>query len=135
MTQIIMKLESGRVLIREDGKFLSVPAPAFEHKQIVKSSGKHYSKDSFTMVLEPTWSKVRGWIYGQRYISRGNYNGGGQGWWNEEWRYEPLTDADDILLAKKMQLEEDKRKATAEVKAINIKIRHIDYARSLLIKE
>ena len=136
MTEILFTTKNGNVCIRgKDGRFFSVKPPAFKHCQIVTTSTKHYSKNSFTMVLEPTWSEVRGWIYGQRFIERDNISGGGEGWWNEEDRFEPLSDPNDILLAEKLQLEKRKEEAADEIKYIDKKLTHLKYALSLLEKE
>ena len=136
MTDILFTTKSGNVCIRDkEGRFRSVKSPAFKHRQIVTTSAKHYSKEAFTMVLEPTWSEVRGWIYGQSFIRRDNISGGGQSWWNEEDRFEPLSDPNDILLAEKLQLEKRKQEAVDEIKYIDKKLTHLKYALSLLEKE
>lgn len=129
MTDILYKNKDGTVCIRDEkGKFLSVPSPPFYNEQIVKTSPKHYSQNSFTMVLEPTWTETRGWVYGERYINRKNLQSGGTGWWNNADLYEPLDNPTDILIAERHQLERRKQEQERSIKQINIKLAHIKFA-------
>ena len=129
MTDILYTNKNGTVCIRnKEGKFLSVPSPPFRDEQIVKTAPKHYSQKSFTMVLEPTWSETRGWIYGEQYINRRNLNSGGTGWWSNADLYEPLDNPTDILLAEIRQLEERRKDQEHSIKQINIKLSHLNYA-------
>lgn len=129
MSEHLFKLKSGNICIRDDkGKFRSVSSPPFQHEQIVKTSPKHYSQSSFTMVLEPTWTETRGWVYGERYISRNNLNSGGSGFWNNADFYELLDNPTDILLAEEYQLKKRKQEQERSIKQINMKLSHITFA-------
>lgn len=129
MTKILYTNDNGTVCIRDEkGKFLSVPASLFQNEEIVKTSSKHYSQKSFTMVLEPTWTKTRGWVYGERYISRNRIDSGGSGWWNNADLYEQLDNPTDILIAEKLQLEKRKKEQELSIIQINHKLSHLNFA-------
>jgi hypothetical protein len=135
MTTILYSGKNGNVCIRnKHGRIESVPAPPFRHEQIVRTSSKHYSQKSFTMVLQPTWNETRGWIYGERYISPDGTEGG-TGWWNNAELYEYLTDSHNILLAERLQLERKKKRMLSEIKQIETQLNHLNYSLSLLPEE
>ncbi|KKL65139.1 hypothetical protein LCGC14_2158020, partial [marine sediment metagenome] len=69
-TQILFKTETSCTIRLKNGRFKKVPLPKFKHEQIVQTSLKHYSQKDFTMVLEPTFTENRGWVYGEQYIHR-----------------------------------------------------------------
>jgi hypothetical protein len=132
MTEILFKTKQGKVIIIDDkGNKRAVEPPPFEHEQIVKTSPKHYSQKSFIMVLKPSWTKTRGWVYGERYISRDG-SSGGTGWWNNADMYELLPDPIDILIAKKLKLEEKKCNSEKAIKNFNSELRHINYALKII---
>ena len=132
MSKLLYENKDGSVCIRLDnGRMKSVPSAKFRHEQIVRTSEKHYSQKDFTMVLKPTWSEVRGWIYGERYISRDGSNGG-CGWWNNEELYEPLSNPADILIAKKLALEAEIKGLEGSVKCRTKQLEKIRYALSVI---
>ena len=74
------------------------PRARYYDGQIVKTSSKHYIQKKFTMVIDPTWNEKRGWIYGERYLSK-DWEECGRGYWNEEDMFEELTDPEIIIRA------------------------------------
>jgi len=123
--------EKGFYFIRDiEGKIQKIEKNKFEHNQIVKSSSKHYSQKSFTRVQEPTYNKVRGWVYVENYIGY-NQNSGGCGMWNSEDLYEPLSDPMDILFAEKLRLSERIYELKTELKEKEDKLSKIIYSLSI----
>ena len=127
-TQILFENKNGTCCIRlKNGKFKRVTLPEFKHKQIVRTSPKHFSQTDFTMVLEPSWTEKRGWVYGERYIDRDSTSGG-SGYWQEEDKYEFLENPLDILIAKRLSLKDEKKSHESWIKIIDSELQHLNYA-------
>ena len=129
-TQIFFRSDTTCCVRLKNGRFKKVALPKFYHRQFVRTSPKHYSQKSFTMVLQPTWTETRRWVYGERYIDRQGI-GGGTGFWSNEDLYEPLSNPIDILIAKKLSMQDEKKEHELKIKTINKEIEHIDYALKL----
>ena len=85
------------------------------------------------MVVEPTWSDVRGWIYGQRYIKRDGREHG-SGFWNNEEQFEILTNPIDIIDAQLFYRRKELEKVKQKMNQLEKEINRIVFTKNLYMK-
>ena len=85
----------------EKGKIKKIPLNKFSHNQIVTTTEKHFSKESFTRLQYPVYTDNRGWVYTENYIDRHGSGGGCGSSFNED-LYTEITDPLDILFAERL---------------------------------
>lgn len=104
----------------------------FKSGEIVKTTDKHFSQKSFTRVINPCYTKTRGWVYTENYTNR-NVGSGGCGSAFEENLYAKLTDPADILFAERRYLNETISKLKNDLKQKESKLEKILFALNLAV--
>lgn len=114
------------LFLNSDGDVCKIPKNKFHHGEIVKTNENHYTKDNFVMLVEPTYNKIRGWIYGKRFINRqGSY--GGYSYWAEESHFTKIDDARDILFAKRIKIKTKINDLETEIDNLKSELGKIEY--------
>lgn len=125
--KIIAIVDDNIQAINSKGELCEIPPPKFRHKQIVKTTDTYFSPKSFTRLLRPTYTENRGWVYGEGYINRDG-TGGGSGWSFNEDSFLPLTDARDILIAKRIEIKERLAEISYQSKVLTEELSKVEYA-------
>jgi hypothetical protein len=127
--------ENGSYYIRNDqGQIEKIAKNKFNHNQIVQTAQGHFSGKSFTRLLNPMFTKNRGWVYTENYITR-NQNSGGCGCCFEENMYEKLIDPADILFAERIYLKEQIDTLKGKLSQCERSLGMIEYALSLSVPD
>lgn len=118
----------------EKGQINTIPINKFSHNEIVKGSSKHYSKTTFVMLTEPTYTETRGWVYGIHFINR---QGGGSGasFAYEENNFEKLDNTRDILYANRYYAKATINKLKKELLQKESELEKIEYCLSISVYE
>jgi hypothetical protein len=125
--------ENGKVYFRDSkGKIRCIPENKFSNGQIVKTSDKHYSKKTFTEVINPNYVESRGWIYGEQYIDRQD-SGGGISFWNNEDLYENITDPIDVLFSERLILKRKIKTLKSELSQCESSLEKIEFTFAIAV--
>jgi len=123
----ILQLKEGVLIAKNTkGEMCEIPLPKFRHRQIVQTAPDYFSPKSFTRLLDPTYVEERGWVYGENYIDRHGH-GGGCGYSFDEKSFLPLEDARDILIAKRIELNEKLATLRHETKLAEAELAKVEY--------
>lgn len=125
--EILAIKEDGILAKNAKGEYCTIPLPKFRHKQFVKTTDTYFSPKSFTRLVSPCYTETRGWVYGENYVDRTGMFGG-TGWSFDEDGFLPLTDARDILIAKRIEIKEELSELTHKTKLLNDELAKVEYA-------
>lgn len=127
--------QENKYYFRNDkGQISAIPVNKFEHNEIVRTSKKHYYEATFVMLIEPTYTEERGWVYGTKFINRQGV-GSGCSFAHEEDNFEKLDNARDILYANRYYAKATINKLKKELEQKQIELDKIEYCLSISVPE
>jgi len=125
--------ENGFLYFRnEKGRIDKHPKNKFSDGEIV-ALNEHYSKKGITRLKEPSYTKNRGWVYVENYMDIQGL-GNGCGMWNNEERYDNITDPKFVMIAKRIEIKEDILKTKKKLKSLEADLHKLEFAMTLSVK-
>jgi hypothetical protein len=126
--------------IRDDrGRFMDKLKARFFDGQIVTTTPKHYSQNETIMVVKPTFSNIRGWIYGNNFCHYDRKEKkiivqGGSSFWNEEELFTKITDPEIKLAVEIFYREQEIKELLKRIDALNEELTRLKYTQEILIE-
>lgn len=132
------KNESDWILRLANGRFKKVPAPKFFHGQVVTTTPKHFSQSRMIILIEPSWTKTQGWVYGNEYcgvrVGKIKAGGGYSFSWEEE-DFCPIDDYETRLMEQIFYKERELAKLASRKKQIEGELTKLQFTQKTLARE
>jgi len=131
----ILYSEGNNVYARNaKGQITKLPKNKFEEGEYVVTSTKHHSPNDFTRLVHPSYALMRGWVYGQEYVSLQGRCGGSSFAWDED-EFEKITDPIVRLYAERLRLNDVISKCESTIADSKKRLGNIEYSLSISIPD
>ena len=123
-------------VIARDGKgrLTKITKNKFNDGEVVQLSENHYSGRGITIVKTPTYTKERGWIYGENFIDLQG-GGGGSCFWNNEELFKKIDNSILKLYAERIRLKRTIEEHKRQLKIDSEQLEKIEYSLSISVDD